>query len=45
MVPPNYHWEKVQRILEGDDMTDKEIIQAAVLRIRGTVHSMPGSEK
>lgn len=28
MVPPNYHWEKVQRILEGDDMTDKEIIQA-----------------
>ena len=28
MVPPNYHWEKVQRILEGDDMTEKEIIQA-----------------
>lgn len=22
MVPPDYHWEKVQRILEGDAMTD-----------------------
>ena len=28
MVPPDYHWEKVQRILEGDDMTEKEIVQA-----------------
>nr|DAD77877.1 MAG TPA: Protein of unknown function (DUF551) [Siphoviridae sp. ctHDv29]DAG04223.1 MAG TPA: Protein of unknown function (DUF551) [Siphoviridae sp. ctKsH2] len=28
MVPPNYYRKKVQRILEGDDMTDKEIIQA-----------------
>ena len=28
MVPPDYHWEKVQRILEGDDMTDKDVIQA-----------------
>lgn len=27
MVPPDYHREKVQRILEGDDMTEKEIIQ------------------
>lgn len=34
MVPPDYHWEKVQRILEGDDMTDKEIIQT--LRICAT---------
>ena len=30
MVPPDYHGKKVQRILEGDDMTDKEkeIVQA-----------------
>lgn len=28
MVPPDYHWEKVQRILEGDDMTEKKIVQA-----------------
>jgi hypothetical protein len=28
MVPPDHHWEKVQRILEGYAMTDKEIIQA-----------------
>jgi hypothetical protein len=27
MVPPDYHWEKVQRILEGDDMTEKKIVQ------------------
>lgn len=34
MVPPDYHREKVQRILEGDDMTEKEIIRA--LRICAT---------
>ena len=28
MVPPAYHWEKDQRILEGDDMTEKKIVQA-----------------
>lgn len=28
MVPTDYYRKKVQRILEGDDMTDKEIIQA-----------------
>ena len=35
MVPTDYHWEKVQRILEGDAMTDKEIIQA--LRLCGKI--------
>jgi hypothetical protein len=37
MVPPDYHWEKVQRILEGYAMTDKEIIQA--LRLCGKIDS------
>jgi hypothetical protein len=28
MVQADHYWEKVQRILEGDAMTDKEIVQA-----------------
>ena len=28
MVPPDYYRKKVQQILEGDDMTEKEIIRA-----------------
>jgi hypothetical protein len=38
MVPPDYHWEKVQRILEGDDMTDKEIVQALRCCAKGLGH-------
>lgn len=37
MVPPDYHGEKVQRILEGDDMTEKEIVQALQRAPRGPV--------